>query len=164
MDILYAPWRARYFNKSKKSDSCPFCLDTDTQYDKDNLIIKRYTHSFVALNLHPYTSGHLLVIPYKHSENLDTLSDEERSELMHIISRATRIIQTDMNTPTMNVGINLGGRVAGGSIPEHLHVHIVPRSLGDTNFLTTTGDARVISESLESTYDTLKTYFEKDES
>ncbi len=140
-----------YINKQEKVDGCVFCIVQAEADSAANLIVFRGKNSYVILNRYPYTSGHLMVIPFKHGSNLEDLAAETRSEMMELTSRCTTVLRKIYKTESFNVGINIG-QAAGAGVADHVHIHIVPRWAGDTNFMTTLGETRVLPESLEDTY------------
>jgi ATP adenylyltransferase len=150
MNHLYAPWRSEYSNH--KGDGCVFCNKHAASADEQNFIIHRFTTCFVILNLYPYNAGHMLIIPYDHTNSLEELTAQTRSEMMEIATRATALCKKILNAEGVNMGLNLGGRAAGGSIPEHVHLHVLPRWLGDTNFLVTLAETKQISIDLHDMY------------
>ena len=167
MNILYAPWRSKYaksINKTKKEicteNTCVFCQHFSEKNDATNFILKRYKNSIVMLNLYPYNAGHLLVIPKKHKPDLDKLTKEERSELMEVVNTCTKILKKVLQPEGFNIGMNLG-KLAGAGIPSHLHIHILPRWLGDTNFLPLLAETKQISFDLKDIYTKLKKEFSK---
>ena len=144
----------------KKADSssivgCIFVELPKLDNDRDNLILYRGKTAFVMLNGFPYTSGHLMIAPYKHTAEMGELDDEELLEINQLVARAIGWIKKVYSPDGYNVGVNIG-RAGGAGIPSHLHWHIVPRWSGDTNFMTTIGEVRVMPQSLESSYDLLK--------
>jgi ATP adenylyltransferase len=162
MKQLYAPWRTNYTlsgESQRKSKKCIFCSQIAMSSDKKNLIIKRFSHCFVMLNLFPYNAGHLMAIPYQHTAQLVELSKDARAELMEVIALSMSILTKELKAEGFNAGFNLGGKPAGGSIPEHLHVHVLPRWLGDTNFLATLADVKPISLDLVKIYEQLDKAF-----
>jgi len=164
MDILYAPWRDKYLTDSKKQkkiikNDCVFCekiLVVDPT--KQEFILKKTKHAFVILNIFPYNGGHLLIVPYEHVDNLECLSKEVRFELMELVTASIIILKNILKADGINAGINLGKM--SGSIPDHIHFHIVPRWNGDTNFLMTIGQTKTISIDLEKIYEELKPAFQ----
>ena len=130
----------------------------DTANDESNLVIHRGHHNFVALNLYPYITGHLLIVPYQHLGNLFSAAKEITDEIMDLAKRAQVALQDVYSPHGFNLGMNLGA-AAGAGIVDHIHLHILPRWSGDTNFMTTVADARVIPESIETTYHKLYTSF-----
>ncbi|GAB4133940.1 MAG: HIT domain-containing protein [Fimbriimonadaceae bacterium] len=161
---LAAPWRFEYVSTAdaQAQGGCIF-VDLPAQSDdRKNLILYRGRTAFVMLNAFPYTSGHLMVAPYKHTARMDELDDAELLEINQLIARAMRWIEAVYKPEGFNVGVNLG-QAGGAGIPTHLHWHIVPRWRGDTNFMTTVADVRVIPQSLESAYDHLKAAVDADD-
>lgn len=152
MKHLYAPWRSAYTAGKKKDAGCVLCNKHTEQLDQKNFIIKRYEHCYVMLNLFPYNAGHLLVIPYEHCDALENLPAQTRQEIMEVTAKSTAILKQTLQAEGINIGINLGGPAAGGSIPEHLHVHILPRWSSDTNFLVTLAETKQISVDLPGVY------------
>jgi len=167
MRRLYAPWRSEYSGKvaaGKKEgatpDNCPFCTQLQENQDEKNFILKRFDHSFVMLNKYPYNAGHILILPKKHVAKLSDLSKEARIELMELQSASIDILFSTLKNHGLNVGIN-HGKLGGAGIPSHLHIHVLPRWEGDTNFMTALTETRVISFDLHKTYEQLKAAFEK---
>lgn len=161
-DQLWAPWRFEYIKSADRSNSegCIF-VDLPAQAnDRENLILFRGKHAFVILNRFPYTSGHLMVAPYRHTADMGDLDDDELLEINQLVRNSLRWIEDVYHPHGFNVGINLGS-AGGAGIPSHIHWHIVPRWSGDTNFMTSVGDVRVIPQSLDSTYDALKMVVDK---
>ncbi len=160
---LWAPWRMPYVRTAGKGDTgCIFCAKPAEQQDDANLIVLRGTHAFAMLNLFPYTSGHLMVAPYRHLPDISGLSDEESLDLWRLTRRCVRALEQVYQPDGFNIGFNIG-RAAGAGIEGHLHLHIVPRWHGDTNFMTTIGEVRVLPESLEETYQRLKAALQEGE-
>ena len=154
---LWAPWRFDYVKKADSSSivGCIFVELPKLDNDRENLILYRGKTAFVMLNGFPYTSGHLMIAPYKHTAEMGELDDEELLEINQLVARAIGWIKKVYSPDGYNVGVNIG-RAGGAGIPSHLHWHIVPRWSGDTNFMTTIGEVRVMPQSLESSYDLLK--------
>jgi len=162
MEYLYAPWRDSYVVKKKPTKKgCIFCLQHKDQEDEKNFILKRFDHCFVVLNLFPYNAGHLMIIPYRHTAHLNTLTQQARSELMDATSLSTDILKKTLDPDAFNIGTNVGGKAGGGSIAHHLHIHIVPRWFGDTSFLTTISDTKPISIDLQRIYHQLAAIFQQ---
>ncbi len=157
METLWAPWRIEYILQPKV-EGCIFCTKSTEQNDRRNLIVHRGQRCFVIMNYYPYNNGHLMVIPYRHVARLNKLSQDEHLEMMQLVSRSTDIITETMKAEGFNIGINIG-KVAGAGIREHLHIHVVPRWNGDTNFMPVTGHTKVISQALEETWTLLKEAF-----
>ncbi len=158
MKHLWSPWRMTYIESDKKTASCVFCEAQAKIDNPENLIAYRGKFSFVILNRYPYTSGHVMVIPFEHKANLEELSTETRSEMMELSSQCTTILRNTYKTSSFNVGINIG-EAAGAGVLGHVHIHVLPRWAGDTNFITTLGETRVHPESLESSYERIKKGF-----
>ncbi len=154
MKTMWAPWRMEYI-LAEKEDQCIFC---DALSQNDDLTLYKGPDTLVMMNKFPYINGHLLVAPIRHLSGLDQLSKHEMGEILATVDRSVEILKQVMNPDGFNVGLNLG-KVAGAGVEEHLHFHIVPRWLGDTNALTVFADVRVIPEHLKATYDNLKPHF-----
>jgi ATP adenylyltransferase len=153
MNVLWAPWRMLYINQSGSDEGCIFCTkpQRDPAQDAEQLILFRGTHCFVMMNLYPYNTGHLLVAPYAHLASLEALPDETAMELMRLTQRCERALGAALNPDGFNLGVN-EGKVAGAGFPGHVHLHIVPRWNGDTNFMPVIGDVKVMPEFLQQTY------------
>jgi ATP adenylyltransferase len=163
LDRLWSPWRYEYIAASgsadAKSRACVFCvLKAETERDEENFVLHRASYNFIVLNIYPYTSGHLLIVPYDHVGDLDAVSKETSDELMDLTKRSQTALR-EAYTPTgFNIGMNLG-HSAGAGIVDHIHIHILPRWHGDTNFMSTVGDTRVLPEDLPTTYRKLRDKF-----
>lgn len=161
MKILYAPWRQSYSTRLKKeklnphSYTCPFCVQSQENFDEAHFIIKRYKYNYLCMNKHPYNAGHLLVIPYEHQGDLTLFPIDTLTELMQITQEALFALRTICNTSAFNTGLNMG-KEAGGSIPDHLHMHILPRFGSDTGFLSVLAHTKVISTDIMQVYRQLK--------
>lgn len=162
-DQLWAPWRFDYIRKAdeKNAEGCIFVDLPAQDNDRENLILYRGKSAFVILNRFPYTSGHLMVAPYKHTADLTELTDEELLEINQLVTKSVTWISQVFQPHGYNIGVNLG-RAGGAGIPSHVHWHIVPRWDGDTNFMTSVGNVRVIPQSLETAYDLLSEAVNKD--
>jgi ATP adenylyltransferase len=156
-DVLWAPWRMQYIEKgsSGEVEDNIFVSLPAKENDRQNLILHRGKTAFVMMNAFPYTNGHLLIAPYKQTAELSDLTDEELLEINQLLAKAVGWIRQAYKPDGFNIGVNLG-RSAGAGIPMHVHWHIVPRWSGDTNFMTTVGEVRVLPQSLEESYDRLK--------
>ena len=152
MERIWAPWRMSYISNNKHDQSCFFCPSEIP--DRERLILTRSSFSLMMLNRYPYTGGHMMVAPLRHIAGLDELSDEELLDLMHLLRTGRSLLEKVVHPDGFNIGINLG-KAAGAGLEEHLHIHIVPRWNGDSNFMTVVGDLRVIPESLLAAYDLL---------
>lgn len=161
MERLWSPWRERYIASGVDSqgDSCIFCLiGGDPENDKANFVLHRAQHVYVVLNLYPYITGHLLIVPYLHTGEFDSAPKEITDELMDLAKRGQAALREVYSPSGFNLGMNLGA-AAGAGVPDHIHIHLMPRWSGDTNFMTTVGDTRVLPESLETTYSKLQVKF-----
>ncbi len=159
MKVLWAPWRMKYILSDKTGDGCIFCALDDRNEDETRLILYVGTLTIVMMNRFPYNNAHLLVAPVRHVSDMDSLSNEEMLDLMIIVRRSIGVLKNVMNPEGFNVGLNLG-KTAGAGIEDHMHVHIVPRWNGDTNYMSVLGDVRVISEHIEETYHKLLPHFQ----
>lgn len=163
---MYAPWRENYTNTtartstdSQDKDDCVFCIQLQENNDTAHFILRRFKHHNVMLNLYPYNAGHLLIITNNHIANLTDCSKEARTELIELTAQATDIVKKAFDANGVNVGINLG-KAAGAGMPAHLHMHVLPRFTGDTNFMPTLANTKVISFDLKEIYHTLKGLFD----
>ena len=164
MEKLWSPWRSQYietFNSKKEKEGCVFCKAVDESIE-DNKCHKVYDGKtcFAMLNLYPYNSGHLLVIPHKHYSKLSELSQNEIIEMMDVVQLAIKALESVMNPQGFNFGANLG-KAAGAGIEDHLHFHIVPRWNGDTNFMPALGEVKIISQDILKTKELLINAFKK---
>lgn len=148
---IWAPWRIKYI-LGGYSGECLFCDVIKQNEDKKNYILERHSHSFVMFNLYPYNNGHLMIAPYRHVSEIEDLSDNEMSEIGISLRRMTKILKEVFKPEGFNIGINIG-KVAGAGFDGHIHYHIVPRWNGDTNFMPVISDTKILSESLNATYD-----------
>ena len=156
MERLYAPWRKNYVtNKDGKTPTCVFCDAFAASLDQENFILERSAHSVVMLNRFPYNGGHLLVLPLQHQQKLHAISAEEQSDLMALIAKWSKILEDELKAQGLNVGINMG-EAGGGGIPQHLHIHILPRWNSDTSFLPLLSDTKMVSVDLKKIYAQLK--------
>jgi ATP adenylyltransferase len=153
---LWAPWRFEYVTKAAKpqKDGCIFVELPASANDRENLILFRGERAFVMMNAFPYTNGHLMVAPYRHTALIEELDEEELLETSVLVARAVKWLKKAYDPQGFNIGANIGA-AAGAGIPSHVHWHIVPRWSGDTNFMTTVGDVRVLPQSLPDSYDLL---------
>lgn len=158
-NYLYSPWRLDYI-LNEKEKGCIFCLKPDQNDDEKNGILYRSDHCFVIQNLYPYNNGHIMVVPYKHVSSLFALNEEEIINLFSTVRLAEKALQDCYHCEGLNIGIN-EGKAAGAGIAEHIHVHLVPRWIGDVNFMTVIGGKRVIPEAFEVTFRKLKEQFDK---
>lgn len=165
MKNLYAPWRSPYsssIDKAKENEGsrqdCVFCLSNEHPSDASHFILKRYNYCYAILNKYPYNAGHLMVIPFAHVQDLEQVEPHARHEIMDVVTLCTEILKKKLKCHGINVGLNVG-RASGAGIPQHLHMHVLPRWEGDTNFLPTLANTKVISFDLQEIYDLLKSDF-----
>ncbi len=157
---LWAPWRMGYI-RSAKSTECPFCLPEDTEGDRDRLVLARGRRAHVVMNLYPYNNGHLLIAPYEHTSDFTALAPETLAEMGELIRVCVRVLAKHCHPDGYNIGYNLG-RAGGAGVEEHLHAHVIPRWNGDTSFITTVGQTKVIVQSLLETYSELRPMFDEE--
>jgi ATP adenylyltransferase len=158
---IWAPWRLAYVKDASKdsAEECIFCAKPAEDDDEANLIVHRGDRCFVILNLYPYTNGHLMIAPYEHLATLPALGAETVAEMMALSQRAMTILEESYQPHGYNVGFNQG-RVAGAGVEHHIHMHVVPRWGGDTNFMPVLADTRVMPQTLQQSYEALKGKFE----
>jgi len=151
-----------YILSDKKNQGCIFCqnLARGPEHDRENYVLLRTQRAFVVLNLYPYNNGHLLVLPCEHVSNLEELPPEVQAELMHLVAYCLGLLRRATQPDGFNIGLNIG-KAAGAGIDDHVHIHIVPRWQGDTNFMPVVAEMRVIPEWLEDTYAQLKALVEE---
>lgn len=155
---IWAPWRLRYVKDADKSDECIFCAKPAQDDDRETLIAFRGERCFVMLNLFPYTNGHLMVAPFEHVGRLQDVDPAVTAEMMALAQRAMTALEGAYRPEGFNLGINQG-RVAGAGVEGHIHLHVVPRWAGDTNYMPVLADTRVMPQSLEDSYDALVSGF-----
>lgn len=162
MDYLWSPWRFRYVSQAGKSSHCVFCEKAvaDVARDREHLILHRGRLNFVLLNLFPYTTGHTMIAPYAHVANLEDLDAGILSEMMELAQKTQVALKACYKPEGSNLGMNLG-KCAGAGVADHLHLHILPRWMGDSNFMTVIGETRVQPEDLLTTYDKLVGFFRR---
>ncbi|MCX7758971.1 MAG: HIT domain-containing protein [bacterium] len=167
MDIIWAPWRGNYIKMGFFEKECIFCyFDNhrieDIEPNFDNLILYRSTRSFIIMNKYPYINGHLMVVPYRHIDDLLLLDNHEKSDIFDMIQFSVEILKEVYNPHGFNIGINIG-KVAGAGVDKHIHFHVVPRFNADHNFISTISNSRLINFSLRETYDDLLNVINKKE-
>jgi ATP adenylyltransferase len=158
MDRLWSPWRYEYLRSAGPSDDCIFCAILAEQRDAKHYVLLRGEYNFVLLNLYPYTSGHLMVAPYEHVASLGDARPETLAEMMTLARRCELALRSVYRPGGINIGMNLG-ECAGAGVAGHIHMHLLPRWVGDANFITVVGETRVLPESLETTYERLSEAF-----
>jgi ATP adenylyltransferase len=171
MDILRSPWRYDYVSSAAEPKGCILCIDSNStgpaasadasigDRDEERLVLYRGAHTFVMMNLYPYTSGHLMVSPFAHIGDLSDASGAQLGEMMSLAQVALKILKEAYRPEGFNMGMNIG-RSAGAGVRDHLHLHLVPRWCGDVNFMTTTGETRVLPEDVNEGYSRLKARFD----
>ncbi len=155
MDRIWAPWRIEYVGSVKPAgeNKCFLCVDPDK--DNQSFVLVRKGTAFVIMNKFPYTNGHVMVVPVRHTGRMEDLSDEELLDLMRLVKVMIVVLKEEFKVDGVNVGINVG-RAAGAGLEEHVHIHMVPRWFGDNNFMPVVGETRMISEHLYTSYERLK--------
>jgi ATP adenylyltransferase len=159
MNHIWSPWRMKYIETNHKDEGCVFCNAQAKEDGAENLIAFSGDRAYVILNLFPYTSGHLMVVPFVHIATLEELDALTRAEMMELTSQCISVLRKTYNPQGFNVGANIG-EAAGAGVPGHVHIHIVPRWGGDTNFMSTLGETRVLPETIEDTYRRVRKGFE----
>jgi len=154
VDRLWAPWRIEYI-LSEKEEGCLFCRVISEDRDDENLILYRGEKAYIILNKYPYNNGHLMIVPYRHVPNIEDLDDDELLEICRLTILSIKLLKHVMKPEGFNIGANIG-KAAGAGIEEHFHLHIVPRWVGDTNFMPIIGDTKVVVEAIRETYKKLK--------
>lgn len=154
MRKIWAPWRSQFIY-SRKKKGCIFCQGRDAKINRKSFVLKTTAFSFSMLNIYPYNNGHIMVAPKRHKSRLKDLAVEELTDLMLLLNQTTDVIDEALKPDGYNIGVNIG-RMAGAGYPGHVHIHIVPRWEGDTNFMPVLSNTKVISESLDSLYRRLK--------
>ena len=158
MNHIWSPWRMEYIENSTRENGCIFCNAQEKEDGAENLIAFRGTRAYVILNRYPYTSGHLMVAPFEHKPNLEEIDAQTRAEMMELTARCMSVLRKIYHPEAFNMGANIG-EAAGAGVKHHVHIHIVPRWAGDTNFMSTVGGIRVLPEALETTYERVKNEF-----
>jgi len=155
MDYLWTPWRYAYVTTAEKTSNCVFCDLLQLGDDKAARIVLRGQHCFVVLNTFPYTSGHVMIVPYAHLDELRKLPADAAHEMMDLSQRLEEVLRRLYSPNGVNLGMNIG-QAAGAGVAGHIHMHILPRWIADANFISVVGETRVLPESLEVTYDRIK--------
>ncbi len=162
LEHLWAPWRIEYILAPRSDDECIFCDKPAAENDRENLIVHRSELAFVMMNLYPYNNGHILIAPYRHVAEFDDLEPAEQMEMLNLSTRAMGIMRRELRAGGFNFGANIGA-AAGAGIEPHVHLHVVPRWAGDTNFMPVLGGAKVQVQSLQETRDLLATGFSQND-
>jgi ATP adenylyltransferase len=158
MDYLWTPWRYAYVASVDKKTGCVFCDLLRLGDDEKALIVHRGEFNFIVLNAYPYTSGHVMVVPYEHVDRLNLLSDAAATEMMELSRRLESILTETYRPDGVNLGMNIG-KAAGAGVRDHIHMHVLPRWVADANFMTVVGETRMLPEALDETYRRLKAKF-----
>lgn len=155
MDFLWTPWRYTYIISANKSPTCPFCEAFQRTDDRNTGVVYRGQHCFIIVNAFPYTSGHVMIVSNQHLDELIKLPLETAQEMMALAQRLEGVLREVYQPDGINMGINIG-KAAGAGVAGHIHMHVLPRWVADSNFMTVVGETRMLPESLETTYDRLK--------
>lgn len=161
MEVLFSPERYAYVTSAKEgADGCTLCRLRDAEDDAPSLVLHRAAHCYIVVNRYPYNSGHLMIVPNRHAAELGSLSSEERIEMIELAGRTEAILSSVYKSQGLNLGMNLG-EAAGAGILGHLHLHLIPRWKGDTNFMSVVGATRVLPEEPSRTYERLRPIFDE---
>jgi ATP adenylyltransferase len=160
MDYLWSPWRFHYVSHADERDGCIFCAKAAAEpaRDRENLLLYRGRFNFILLNLYPYTTGHSMIIPYAHLASLEEVEPATLAEMMELTRRLQAALRSCYQPEGYNLGMNQG-KCAGAGVAGHLHLHLLPRWTGDSSFMTTVGETRVLPQGLFTTYDALAPFF-----
>lgn len=158
MDRLWNPWRYQYVSKEGRPEGCIFCDLPKEGNDEATLIVHRGRFNYIILNRYPYTTGHLMVVPFQHTDSLQSVDEATAQEMFSLVRAADAKLRQVYRPKGMNLGMNLG-EAAGAGIAEHIHMHVLPRWIGDANFMTVIGETRILPEELSETYRRLKAVF-----
>lgn len=154
MDYLWTPWRYTYVANVDKAEGCVFCLRA-AEDDKKALVVHRAQHCFVILNRYPYTSGHVMVVPYAHLDSLEKLPTPAAHEMIELSKKMEGVLRSLYRPDGVNLGMNLG-KAAGAGVAGHIHMHVLPRWVADANFMTVVGETRLLPEDLDTTWKRIK--------
>ena len=158
MDYLWTPWRYAYITGAKTGQECIFCDKKDQSSDRESWVVHRGEHCYICLNAFPYTSGHVMIVPYEHVDELQKLSTAAAREMMELCRRSEKVLRSLYRPDGINLGMNIGA-AAGAGVAGHIHMHALPRWIADANFMTVIGETRVLPESLETTWERMKQEF-----
>jgi ATP adenylyltransferase len=156
MDYVWSPWRYRYISQAGPGDECIFCKAVAAGRDEETYIVHRADRNFVILNHFPYTNGHMMIAPYEHVPALEGVAEATLAEMMSLARRAEQRLREVYRAQGLNLGMNLG-QCAGAGVAGHIHMHVLPRWVGDASFITVAGETRVLPEDLTTTYEKLRT-------
>jgi len=155
LEYIWSPWRMDYIQSDKNKDGCILCGEINKRDSQENLILYRSDHIIVIVNRFPYTSGHLMVVPIVHKASIENLDHKTLAEMMELTAKAIEVLRNEYHPQGFNVGINIG-EAAGAGILDHVHLHVVPRWVGDTSFISALGGTRVLPEDIFETYTRIK--------
>jgi ATP adenylyltransferase len=158
MDFLFTPWRYAYVTAATKPGECLFCGILQAKNDEQNLVVHRGERCFVILNAFPYTSGHTMVVPYEHVDELQKLTTPAAQEMIALTQKLEGVLRALYRPDGLNLGMNLG-KAAGAGVADHIHMHILPRWIADVNFMTSVSETRVLPEDLQTTYKRIRSKF-----
>jgi ATP adenylyltransferase len=153
MQQMWTPWRMEYIRRESRP-GCIFCDMLDAEDDRAHLILQRGELAFLVLNKYPYNNGHVMVVPYRHMDTLEALTPDETADMMSLVNLSIRTLRLTSQPEGFNIGVNIG-KIAGAGVLDHVHIHVVPRWKGDTNFMPVLADVRLIPQHLSETYDEL---------
>jgi ATP adenylyltransferase len=159
MDYIWTPWRYQYVKDANRNSTCVFCEIAASNDDESNLVVHRAQSNYVVLNRFPYTSGHVMVIPYQHVATLEEAPSEAVAEMMTLTRRLETVLRKIYQPSGVNIGMNIG-EAAGAGVAGHIHMHILPRWVADSNFITVVGETRILPEDLSETWKRLRNGFE----
>lgn len=155
MDYLWTPWRYAYVTNAEKTSNCIFCDAANAGDDAEVRIVHRAQHCYIILNIFPYTPGHIMIVPYAHLDELQKLPTEAAHEIIQLSQRMEGVLRALYTPDGLNLGMNLG-KAGGAGVAGHIHMHMLPRWVADSNFVTVVGETRILPESLETTYQRIK--------
>jgi ATP adenylyltransferase len=154
LETWFTPWRYPYLMSSRSDEGCVFCAIRDSAADRENLVLRRGLHCYIVINRYPYSNGHVMVVPFEHCALLESVSVPARAEMIELAAQCESALRSCYNPGGFNLGMNVG-KSAGAGIAEHIHLHVLPRWGGDTNFISVVGGTRIIPEALHDTYERL---------
>jgi len=163
MEYMSAPWRREYVRRISKMSGCIFCKALKSKDDRGAFILFRGNHNFIMLNKYPYTSGHLMIAPYRHLSSFERAKKESTDEMADLLKLSLKVLKKKYCPQGFNTGMNLG-KCAGAGVADHYHLHVIPRWTGDSHFMPIVGDTKVMIENLETTYDRLSPLFQRTKS
>jgi len=161
MEYITTPWREKYIKRAFKMKECIFCRALKQKTDREAYILYRGTQNFIVLNKYPYTPGHLMIAPFKHIASLETSEKESTDELIYLLKLSLKILRVKYNPNGFNTGMNIG-QSAGAGITGHYHLHVIPRWVGDSNFMPLISKTKITIEDIETTYEGLSSLFQKE--